>query len=123
MLRVLLLSQSDSPLFFLGDADVDRLDLLPLSETERWDGTSPFPVPAPPIELVDHDWFNRGASGKYGHWRMCSLGPDRRYCDAQQFSADYPCYGSDIVYDASNGTMSWGNVLRTRKRGAGTDRR
>ena len=85
----------------------------------RWDGKSPLPVPAPPMELVDHDWFNKGASEKYGLWRMCSLGPDRIYSDFRQFGSDYPCYGSDIVYDASNGTMSWGNILRTQKHAAG----
>jgi prepilin-type N-terminal cleavage/methylation domain-containing protein len=82
----------------------------------RWDGVSRLP---PHIELIDHHWFNHGALAKYGPWRMCSLGPDSRYSDLHVFLNDYPLYGADVPYDTSNGTVSWGNILRTQKSAAG----
>lgn len=78
-------------------------------------------VPAP-VEAVDSPVFNDGAIQKYGPWRMISNGPDRVYSDSTTFSADAPLYGSDIIYDPTNGTTSWGNILRTQKSSEGVIR-
>jgi type II secretion system protein G len=69
----------------------------------------------PAIEAVDVFGYNRGALNKYGGYRLVAYGPDRAYYDKAKFAADHPLYGSDVLYDASNGTTSWGNVLRTQK--------
>jgi prepilin-type N-terminal cleavage/methylation domain-containing protein len=69
----------------------------------------------PADEAVDAFGYNLGAFEKYGKWRMVSYGPDRRYSDMSAFASDAPLYGSDILYDATNGTVSWGNILRTQK--------
>lgn len=76
-----------------------------------------------PIEAVDDDSYNTGAFEKYGDWRMISRGPDHLYLHEE--SADgslgaaapyaYPAYGSDEPYDPTNGSVSFGNLLRTRK--------
>ncbi len=69
----------------------------------------------PPMEAVDYLGFNPGAKEKYGEWRMVSNGPDQKYSDPARFSTDQPLYGADILYDPTNGTVSWGNLLRTQK--------
>jgi prepilin-type N-terminal cleavage/methylation domain-containing protein len=67
------------------------------------------------LEAVDDPIGNNGAFQKYGQWRILSLGPDRIYGDTAAFPADFPMYGSDISYDPTNGTNSWGNIIRTQK--------
>jgi general secretion pathway protein G len=66
----------------------------------------------PPREAIDHWLYNEGAFEKYGPWRMVSVGPDRTYLGD---SFPPPLRGSDILYDPTNGTVSFGNILRTQK--------
>lgn len=65
-----------------------------------------------PHEAIDDPSENEGALGRYGDWRMVSVGPDRAYLD---LGLPLPLRGSDILYDATNGTVSAGNILRTQK--------
>jgi len=44
----------------------------------------------------------------YGKWRMCSVGPDTVY--GTNLSLNYPVG----QYDATNGTVSWGNIWRSQ---------
>ncbi len=78
----------------------------------------------PPIECVDMSGLNLGAFEKYGPWRLVSYGPDSTYSCAQDrsygscqllFTCDPIVQGSDVLYDPTNGTVSWGNLLRTQK--------
>lgn len=64
----------------------------------------------PPDEAVDHPAYNRGAFRKYGKWRMLSHGPDRKYIDKDHFPRIL--YGSDVSYDSTNGSRSFGNIFR-----------
>ncbi|MGI8908359.1 MAG: prepilin-type N-terminal cleavage/methylation domain-containing protein [Candidatus Sumerlaeaceae bacterium] len=81
-----------------------------------------------PPEGVDNDTYNLGAQRRYGDWRTCSNGPDRKY--SQSFPAvplsDFnprpgALLGADIPYDSTNGTVSFGNILRTQLRHALSD--
>jgi len=72
-----------------------------------------------PHEAIDHWTENEGAFEKYGKWRMVSVGPDRDYLDG---AFPPPLKGSDILYDPTNGTVSFGNILRTQKDQEGTIR-
>ncbi|MCX7046658.1 MAG: prepilin-type N-terminal cleavage/methylation domain-containing protein [Candidatus Sumerlaeota bacterium] len=68
-----------------------------------------------PEESVDDSFFNKGAFQKYGGWRMVSKGPDRVYSQpgsGPEFMT--PLRGSDVIYDPSNGTISYGNIIRTQ---------
>jgi len=67
----------------------------------------------PPIEGIDAPGMNPGARKKYGHWRLVSKGPDGEYMQREDNVA--PFGGIDVPYDPSNGTTSWGNILRTQK--------
>ena len=75
----------------------------------------------PPVEAVDGAGFNPNALAKYGRWRLVSNGPDRRYSDPDYVFGSDPLdpngvlLGSDVPYDATNGTQSKGNILRTQK--------
>ncbi len=69
-----------------------------------------------PHEAIDHWSENEGAFEKYGKWRMVSVGPDRAYLD---LSFPPPLRGSDILYDPTNGTVSFGNILHTQKSNVG----
>ena len=70
----------------------------------------------PPREAVDIPTLNDGALRKYGKWRLVSNGPDRMYSDPARFAATDPVLlGSDIHYDPTNGSVSWGNILRTKR--------
>jgi prepilin-type N-terminal cleavage/methylation domain-containing protein len=77
--------------------------------------------PMPPVEAIDGAGFNPGALEKYGLWRLVSNGPDRSYKDPEfvmgsdALDPNNVLLGSDVVYDASNGTKSKGNILRTQK--------
>ena len=79
----------------------------------------------PPVEAVDGTGFNEGARARYGSWKTFSLGPDRTFTDstlpAGPFNpAPNVLAGQDIPYDPTNGTVSFGNVLRTQ-RGEGVE--
>ena len=69
----------------------------------------------PPVEAVDLAPWNVGAHKKYGKWRLVSVGPDRFYATTGLLESDPVLGGSDIPYDPTNGTVSWGNILCTRK--------
>lgn len=83
--------------------------------------------PEPPIEAIDDPMYNKGAFEKYGKWRLVSNCSDRTYSDRYlenkiplgPFNPNYTLGGSDIPYDPTNGTVSWGNILRTTKRSDG----
>lgn len=69
----------------------------------------------PPREAVDMPFLNLGAFQKYGGWRLVSYGPDKKYSDSATFAGSDPILlGSDILYDPTNGTVSWGNIIRTQ---------
>jgi len=75
----------------------------------------------PPVEAIDSAAFNPGALGKYGRWRLVSNGPDLSYKDPNFAMGSEPSdpnnvlQGADVVYDATNGTRSKGNILRTQR--------
>jgi len=69
-----------------------------------------------PYEAIDDPWYNYGAFRKYGKWRMVSIGPDRAYLD---YKMPPPLKGSDILYDSTNGSVSFGNILHTQKSSIG----
>ena len=54
-------------------------------------------------------WY-RATYEYYGSWRMTSVGPDRRY--GHGFSTS-----GNLAYDATNGTISFGNIHRSQKFG------
>jgi len=76
------------------------------SGIEQWP-PSPFPGP----------YFTRWCCGpspayttglqRYGRWKMSSAGPDQ--------TAGSPFIASDLPYDASNGTISDGDIIRSQK--------
>ena len=76
-------------------------------------------APLPPVEGVDGPGFNEGALARYGPWRILSLGPDQVYSQPGipigPFNPNGTLFGADIPYDPSNGTVSFGNILRTQK--------
>lgn len=78
---------------------------------------SPFAPGPPAIEIIDSPQFNPGAFVKYGHWRMMSYGPDKLYSghEHRPVIGVFPTYQCDVPYDPSNGTISFGNILRTQK--------
>jgi len=77
----------------------------------------------PPFEAIDGPGRNPGAMSFYGKYRLVSVGPDHYYFSAPQVGGPYaatmnftsPLYGSDILYDPTNGTISWGNILYTQR--------
>ena len=73
--------------------------------------------PIPPSEGVDDPAFNEGAFERYGKWRMLSNGPDRVYSKpgiaSGPFNPNLTLLGADVPYDPTNGTASFGMVLRT----------
>lgn len=75
----------------------------------------------PPVEAIDSPMFNPNARKKYGPWRLVSNGPDRKYEDPGYVFGSDPLdpngvfMGSDVPYDATNGSKSKGNILRTQK--------
>lgn len=78
----------------------------------------------PPGEAVDSILFNRGALAHYGRWKLLSNGPDRVYSapgipiDAFNRQGNV-LLGSDIPYDPTNGTVSFGNIIRTQRHADG----
>jgi type II secretion system protein G len=82
--------------------------------------------PTPPVEAIDYPGFNPGAFQYYGKWRLVSNGPDRKYSGPGHPSGPFNpnpvvLLGADIPYDPTNGTVSWGNILRTQKRTEGAE--
>jgi type II secretory pathway pseudopilin PulG len=75
----------------------------------------PWETPPPPIEGIDHPFFNPGAERKYGKWYQLSIGPDLLYSGKDQGLGEWPTFLFDTPYDPSNGTVSFGNILRTHK--------
>lgn len=75
-------------------------------------------------------YANRGALQKYGYWLQWSVGPDALFwkCEDDFFQCNNPSsglrspqhlswgYSFDIPYDSSNGTVSFGNVIRSQKK-------
>lgn len=75
-----------------------------------------------------HNGGNRSAFAKYGAWYMCSIGPDKSFylklpgggsIDGDTSSLNPPQfpdwgYSFDVPYDPTNGTVSFGNIIRTQ---------
>ena len=75
-------------------------------------------------------YLNRGAFTKYGAWLQWSIGPDIRFWIAEddfrnptnptaglKNPAHLPWgYSFDIPYDATNGSTSFGNIIRCQRR-------
>jgi prepilin-type N-terminal cleavage/methylation domain-containing protein len=82
----------------------------PRFPTEHW----------PPEESTDGPLpsANPGALRKYGEWRLLSIGPDRAYLppDWQQYTGQRQILYQmiDTLYDPTNGTISYGNIMRTQ---------
>jgi prepilin-type N-terminal cleavage/methylation domain-containing protein len=75
--------------------------------------------PVPRWEAVDYFGGNVGCFFRYGHYRLSSDGPDRVYSQDDMVAGPFnpnPAIlkGCDIPYDASNGTKSIGNIVRTQ---------
>ena len=51
----------------------------------------------------------------YGAWRIGSIGPDRNWYNAPGATSGVP--RASIVYDPTNGTVSYGNIWRSQKEG------
>lgn len=70
----------------------------------------------PPQESRDSTTYNYGALRKYGQWRLISIGPDRLYVppDWRQYPIKQVYDMIDILYDPTNGTVSFGNIMRTQ---------
>lgn len=73
----------------------------------------------PPMEAVDTPAYNHGAFEKYGMWKLLSNGPDRVYSDPAFAGTDPILLGADILYDPTNGTNSWGNIIRSQRYSGG----
>ncbi len=74
----------------------------------------------PPVEGVDAPGFNEGAIERHGAWKIVSNGPNRQYSRPGIPGCGYnpnPLVqqGCDIPYNPTNGTISWGNIIRTQK--------
>jgi prepilin-type N-terminal cleavage/methylation domain-containing protein len=82
--------------------------ILPLSEANKFADDSPW---RPGVESIDGPWppYNEGALARYGQWRLFSIGPDRRWI------RDGDVRTMDILYDPTNGMVSWGNIIRTQR--------
>jgi hypothetical protein len=70
---------------------------------------------------------NVGAFDKYGYWKLASKGPDRTYiwpASPYPIGSEFtpPLYGMDLLYDPTNGTVSFGNILRSQVSSAGIKR-
>lgn len=81
----------------------------------------------PPVEAIDAPGFNEGAFARYGKWRLVSNGPDKKYSQNGIPQDDFNpnpmvLLGADIPYDPTNGTISFGNILRTQRIVDGTGR-
>ncbi len=51
-----------------------------------------------------------GVMDFFGKWRMCSVGPDKRYNHNTAIN-----YSHNISYDPTNGTISGGNIWRSQR--------
>ena len=74
--------------------------------------------PRDPWEACESLSRNPDAFVKYGKWAQNSIGPDRRFNTASD-SPGSPPFSFDIVYDPTNGTISYGNIWRTQKDATG----
>jgi prepilin-type N-terminal cleavage/methylation domain-containing protein len=78
------------------------------------------------LGAIDYLGANLGAFQKYGGWQQVSLGPDLIYDIGQlgvpEYFGDGPngygtyngLYSFDILYDPTNGTVSFGNIISTQ---------
>lgn len=81
--------------------------VLPLCEAIKLIPDSPWQPGAEAIDGPAPD-YNEGALRKYGQWRLFSLGPDRLWIIGRDLAS------TDILYDPTNGTVSFGNIIRTQ---------
>jgi len=66
-------------------------------------------------ENIDHPTCNPGARKKYGHWYQLSIGPDLLWSGVNEGLGTWPTFLFDVPYDPTNGTTSFGNIIRTQK--------
>ena len=69
-----------------------------------------------PREAIDGPDDNQGALERYGKYRLVSVGPDRVYLDV---ALQPGFHSADILYDPTNGSVSFGNIIRTQKATSG----
>jgi prepilin-type N-terminal cleavage/methylation domain-containing protein len=81
--------------------------ILTLDEASKFSLDSPW---RPGIESIDGPGYNQGALLKYGQWRLFSIGPDREW-----IRPEIGIHSIDIPYDPTNGSVSFGNLLRTQR--------
>ncbi|MCX7919677.1 MAG: type II secretion system protein GspG [bacterium] len=69
-------------------------------------------------DSVDDPTANQGAFKKYGKWNQMSLGPDLVYYKPPEYIGGYGAYDGlysfDILYDPTNGVISFGNIIVTQ---------
>ena len=95
------------------------LKVMTFEENQAWSAAG---LPTLAAESFDFSPYNVGAAKRYGGWRMSSYGPDRVYSgypDTPHPVGSYNLYpvvlyGTDIPYDSTNGTVSFGSILRTQ---------
>jgi type II secretion system protein G len=80
--------------------------IVPFLEALKFPFNSPW---APDGTAVDGVWGNPGALRKYGQWLLHSIGPDRVWW---LWQGDWVSH--DVLYDPTNGTVSFGNIVRTQ---------
>jgi len=80
--------------------------ILRLAEAQTFPPDSPW---APDATSVDSVFGNWGALRKYGQWLLHSIGPDRVWWLDENLWESH-----DILYDPTNGTVSFGNIVRTQ---------
>jgi prepilin-type N-terminal cleavage/methylation domain-containing protein len=75
-------------------------------------------APDDPYDAIDYTGANIGAFQKYGKWHQVSLGPDIKYSDGHDSFMVGPqhdgLFSFDILYDPTNGAVSFGNVISTQ---------
>lgn len=78
--------------------------------------TSSTPTPDSSAAPTQGEYNGLEFQEYYGSWRMLSIGPDRDYTSRYPRSWNQPMRAG-VPYDATNGTVSLGNIIRSQKEG------
>jgi len=78
----------------------------------------------PPVEAIEDPGINPDARAYYGRWKLLSNGPDRIYSEPGTPASPWNVnpgilLGADEIYDPTNGTVSFGNIIRTQRHSDG----
>jgi prepilin-type N-terminal cleavage/methylation domain-containing protein len=98
--------------------DVEVACVIASSMTPHWSKAS--------IPGLSTAWPGTAANaakgrGNYGKWRLSSCGPDGTAGPAAgtykgvTIPAQYDYAANDLLYDPTNGTASWGDIIRSQK--------